>query len=116
MCGIILIETNDNNKQAMEEKEMTNYDVYAIRFDNREFEEGQEVPNSFHWEDGQITNEELDGVCGLYIENIEEAEKHLNASYEGKHVYIIGGNWGYEWGQDDNEIIISGAEIVAKIN
>lgn len=94
---------------------MANYDVYAIRFDNRDFTEGQELPNSYHWEDNQTTDEELDGVCGLYVEDIEDIDGLLNASYEGKRVYLIGGNWGYEWGQDENEIIISGAEVAKVI-
>ena len=57
---------------------------------------------------------ELDGTCALEVSegNIEEMLERV-MSYGNKY-YLIGGN-SMEYGNDDDEIIINDAEVIARI-
>lgn len=99
---------------------MTNYDLYAVRFDTRDFKEGEEIPNSHVWVDGIETEQCLSGTCGINVEELEDVDRIVEQyknRYAGNRIYLIGTmyNWGgYEFGEDENEIILAGAEV-AKI-
>jgi hypothetical protein len=72
--------------------------------------------NSYHWDDGESTGEEINGVCALGIdaddeqEQIEKVIKMLKC-YSGKQIALIGSLW-HEYGQDEGEIILRGNETV----
>lgn len=111
------------------------YSVVAIRrmADDEDYNIGDMCRNSYEWnyeldhstyeDEEQI---ELDGTCGYHIvgfadldsDELEEAERiflsALNESsiYSGKPIVIAGND--YTYGNDENEIIISDACVIAK--
>ena len=106
------------------------------RWDDREFEIGEELPKSSRWDNGVDTGEELDGTCAIYVsdesdfldylDGIEEADfgeldkynKWVEKDcYDGSRLYLveIESSWGWEWGEDEGEIVMNGAEVVRRI-
>lgn len=79
--------------------------IYGLRWDDRKFEIGEELPKSNRWDDGVDTGEELNGTCAI--------EDRYNSS----HLYLveIESSWGWEWGEDEGEIVMNGAEVVRRI-
>lgn len=109
-----------------------NYHVFGIRTCADEYKAGDCCAASYDWTDG-IPGEQLDGTCAtgfgylwLYdnadeediaddVATIQKAlDLHRSISYPGQHMYLIAGN-DSEYGNDDAEVIISGAEVVAVI-
>ena len=95
------------------------YSTYGIRRQEMPFEpEGEEMLHtSSLWEDGEQTEDELDGVCALWLgayKNIEEAIE-ASAVYYGEHVAIIASN-SSEWGEDENEVILTEPFVIAIIS
>mgnify|MGYP004560079889 FL=1 len=80
--------------------------VVALRAQAEPFELGDLDHNSVIWIDGEETEEELNGVCGLALDDVE-----LINNYYNDHIAIIAGDR-YEWGQDAGEIIIEDAQVV----
>lgn len=98
-------------KSIMEDLEWDGeYEVYGIRTQDEEFDaEGETMTHVSHiWDDGEDTDEELDGVCASTIKGIAE---HVNGTYYGRHCAIIAGN-DYTWGEDANEIIITDPVVI----
>lgn len=102
-----------------------NYRYYGLRSTNGKYEVGQELHSSVDSSDDGIENgePELDGTCATgfgYLafdeDDTEEIEKALeiNSGYKQNHLYLIAGN-DVEYGEDEQEIIISNAVIVAEI-
>lgn len=111
------------------------YNIWGLRFDDRDFSVGEEIPKSHRWDGGVDTGEELSGTCAVYVSdesdfldyldgNTEEICGELNnyraaleADYPGKHIYLVAieARWGYEVGEDEKEIIMCGPEVVRKI-
>ena len=108
-----------------------NFRSFGIRTCNDEYVIGDECAASYNWDDERDEEdwELLDGTCAtgfdylyLYDDPTEEdiaddvaaIEKALeiNRKYRGKHMYLIAG-MGDEYGNDEAEIIISGAEVLA---
>lgn len=109
-----------------------NYNMFGIRYDDREFKIGDELPKSNRWEDGTDTEEQLDGTCAImvsdesnfleYLDGMEEADCGeldrynwaLEQNYNGKHIYLVAINtgWGWEYGEDEGEVVMNGAEVV----
>ena len=114
---------------------MANYNMFGVRFDDREFQIGDELPRSHRWDDGSYTEEELSGTCAIfvsdesdfldYLDGKQEADygeldrynEALHAGYLGEHIYLVAINssWGFEWGEDEHEIVMNGAEVVRVI-
>ena len=90
-------------------KENAEYEYIGVRVQEKEFEEGEFLDNSFVWVDGEMTDEELDGTCAVRLEDAELAN-----GYFGDHVAIIGSN-NMEYGQDLGEIILRDAEVLEVI-
>lgn len=113
------------------------YDYIGIRADSRDYQIGEVMDNSHQlFQDPQYTDfectellypyisegpytgfydgGELDGTCALEVSesNIEEMIERVT-SYGNKY-YLIGGN-SMEYGNDDDEIIINDAEVIARI-
>ena len=82
------------------------YNYVAIRVCPDMVEVGQILEPSFVWVDGEITDEELEGTCGIGINS------KASCGYFGKCMAIIGG-YDAEYGEDDGEIIIKDAEVIA---
>ena len=113
------------------------YDYIGIRADSRDYQIGEVMDNSHQlFQDPQYVDfectellypyisegtyagfydgGELDGTCALEVSesNIEEMIERVT-SYGNKY-YLIGGN-SMEYGNDDDEIIINDAEVIARI-
>ena len=113
------------------------YDYIGIRADSRDYRIGEVMNNSHQlFQDPQYADfectellypyisegtyagfydgGELDGTCALEVSesNIEEMIERVT-SYGNKY-YLIGGN-SMEYGNDDDEIIINDAEVIARI-
>ena len=110
------------------------YGVVAIRHcaEDEEYNVGDVCRNSFDWnyELDHSTYEdeeqvELNGTCGLHIigfenldeEETEEAVEMFDKAMKESQVYggsvvVIAGNY-FEYGNDENEVIIEDAEVIA---
>ena len=109
--------------------------IWGIRFDDRKFNIGDEISASHRFENGIDTGEELSGTCVIrvsdetdfldYLDGTLDADfgeldsynEALAANYQGKHVYLvyIESSWGWEYGEDEHEIVMHGPEVVRKI-
>lgn len=100
--------TKEEINKAIETIKNNDYDYtyVAIRICPDMVEAGQTLENSFVWVDGEITDEEIDGTCGIDIES------KAGGGYFGACMAIIGG-YDAEYGEDDGEIIIKNAEVIA---
>lgn len=95
------------------EKYLDEYNVVGIRTQDVPFELGAIYHNSLVWIDGEMTGEELPGICATEILRSPDRllSMHINGTYYGNYVAIICGN-SYSWGQDDGEIIIEDPVVV----
>ncbi len=93
------------------------YEYFGLRADDREFEIGDEMPKSYVWDDGNRTDERLDGTCAirLYVgEQYNEGALDEVNIYPFDHVYLIASR-GYMGGEDKNEIVMYEAVVVEKL-
>lgn len=99
---------------------------------------GDDIPDSYGWDHEldcstyDTTKETLGGACTVGIDtnviwfdgsdedNADLAEKIENAlqqskkaGYWGNQIVLAGGKSGYEWGEDENELIIEDAQVIA---
>lgn len=101
---------------------------FGIRSTDEILSVGDELACSRNWNefDEEHDGDELDGTCCTgfsYLwfdgeqEDIDTVEKAIaiNDKYMGKHQYLVYGRYGYEAGDDEQEVILSGAEVVAVI-
>lgn len=101
---------------------------FGIRSTDEEHEVGDELENSYNWNefDEENDGEELDGTCCtgfgyLYFDgeqsDLDEIEKALeiNSRYAGEHQYLVYARYGGEYGDDEQEVIFQAPEVVAVI-
>lgn len=76
---------------------------------------GDELPPSYRWEDGEQTEDELDGTSAIGIRangGVQRAIKVLNqGGYSGAQVALVRGE-SQGAGEDPGEILLSDAEVV----
>jgi hypothetical protein len=101
-------------KKFMEEN--PGYEFFGIRADDRAFEVGQMLPNSFVWDDGVKTDEELDGTCAIrlydyWTEKYNENAESQASEYPFDNVYLIAAKSAQE-GNDRNELVMFEAVVV----
>lgn len=120
--------------ELMEILESGEYNRYALRGATPENIEQMErgyldCSFDFDYENGVPSDEYLDGTCGLEIREelpestIELMYKNAKKLYCAAHgtdvVLLIAGN-AYDWGADDDEVIIRnggrGADVIAIVN
>lgn len=88
------------------------YEVVAIRVQEPPFSLGEINHVSHVWVDGEETEEELNGICGICSEYAEKVfGSPFSGGYFGDHAAIIAGNH-YELGEDFGEVIISDPVVV----
>lgn len=98
-----------NIKKTVEDMDLTyRFSYIGVRVQSRPFSLGQMEHVSHVWENGDDTGVELDGVCVSSINSL------CKNQYHGDHVAIIGGEL-VEYGEDEGEMILSEAEVVAVI-
>ena len=113
-------------EEMIKKMEKSGFNYFGIRSESRELEEGYELESSHDWEDGVMLDEFLNGTCATNvgylwfdgeqddIDTLKNAIKKNGGKY-GDYMYIIGGDH-YEDGNDDGEIIIENAVIIASIS
>lgn len=123
-----------NVQEILNKVNKEGYSVVAIRHcaEDEDYTVGDICRNSYDWNyeldcSTYETEEpvELEGACGYHVngfqnlddEDIEEATEMINKAvkeaelYCGKMVVIAG--YSYTYGQDENEVIIEDAEVIA---
>ena len=96
------------NIQEILNKYKDEYNYVGIRFQEQEFELGELDHKSLVWIDGEETEEELEGVC------IIDINQYNGQKYFGNHAAIICGDMG-RMGVDEGEIIIADPVVVEVI-
>jgi hypothetical protein len=86
-----------------------NWGYIGVRVQEEPFELGGIDHLSHIWDNGDDTEEELDGICAIHIDHLEVAPE-----YFGEHVAIIVSDRA-TYGEDAGEIIMQGAEVAAII-
>lgn len=105
------------------------YNYFGFRSDDAVYSVGDICERSRGWDfelDVQ-SDELLDGTCTTGLaeiwfgedretdeDNVKEVEykQRHNYAYPGEHQYLVGGSE-HEYGNDEHEMIISGAEVLA---
>jgi len=80
--------------------------------DGFDLQVGDTAPNSYCWDDGEWTDEELDGACCISLKKVENAALWSRMAYSGRRVWLIGSDYA-QGGVDAGELIMSDAEILA---
>jgi len=121
--------TKEQISKIIEKEE---YSVYGLRMDYTEYQVGDIMANSHQWyQDPQSDDDtfesdnyngflgcwdygELDGTCTIHVttDNIDSALENIR-SYEGKYMYLVGGDYA-EGGNDQGEAIIEDAKVLVK--
>lgn len=83
------------------------FNMIGFRIQEEPFSLGKIEHRSYEWIDDEQTDEVLDGICTIGIEDIENA----NAEYCGDHVAVICGMRGHG-GYDYGELIITDPVVV----
>lgn len=109
ICKIIPAEIDTDYSYVGVRIVANDYDDYTAKI-------GDILPTSFVWDNGEQTDEELNGTCCLDIDQLWDIKNPSNHNgYYGDRVLIIGGN-SVEYGNDPYEIIIKDAEVLDIIN
>ncbi len=70
---------------------------------------GATLPNSFAWDEGECTDDELDGVCVCKVtaDTLTETVDRIRREYGwgNAQIMLVGGYYG-QWGNDADEYII----------
>ena len=96
------------------------YQKVALRachqmFEPVEVEVGDILESSYVWEDGETTDEVLNGTSGCEVnaKNFDKMYSRFMKEYGSLgNVVLIAGNY-YEYGMDDDEVIIRDAKVIA---
>lgn len=85
------------------------YDHYGVRAHRGgDAVVGQSLGNSYIWDDGECTGDELDGICTIKVtaETVDAAIERLRAySWDNEPIVLVGGYYGSH-GSDSDEFII----------
>ncbi len=74
---------------------------------------GETLAPSYRWEDGDCTDEELNGTSAIQVsESTFDRALRSSNGYWGTHVALIGG-YQMEYGEDAGEVVIRDAVVVA---
>lgn len=68
----------------------------------------QVTHRSYHWIDGDMTDEEIDGICAIDAEQAAARKGTHYSGYIGNTVLVLGSNSAM-WGEDIGEIILQPA-------
>lgn len=75
---------------------------------------GDVLPNSYVWDDGEWTEDRLDGVSAIEVKDADDLGRAIKAatSYGGDQLILVVGDYRYR-GQDVGEIIIKDGKAYA---
>lgn len=111
--------------EAIKKANKEGYRYFGIRGDNVKFEIGTYLDNSYDWdyENDCQSEEKLSGTCSTGIgylwydgeqedlDTIEKAIKLNETTYAYNYRTVIAGE-SAEYGEDEDELIISGAKVI----
>lgn len=88
------------------------YDYVGIRIQDEPFCIGPIDHESSVWENGNVTDRKLGGICAVEVDAKNAAARYAESSkrYFGDHAAVLVGET-IEYGEDDYEIIIKDAEV-----
>lgn len=88
---------------------------YYLRWDNVEYNPGDQLPPSRVWVELEPTDRVLPGtsVISPRSPRVRSSAMEFNY-YEGRHVYIVTGQY-VRSGSDPGEVIIAGAKVVRRL-
>ena len=122
--------------ELMKKAAENGYHIFGIRIIENEagvLSVGDNVPDSYDWDieadvsTRETTGETLPGACAIEINandlwldgsDDDEAEKAISEAvkkskvYYGEQILMIAGKGRYEYGNDQDEIIISNADVI----
>ena len=101
--------TDEMIKRAKELADELFYDFECIGIrvqDGIPFELGNLDHTSKVWDNGEETNIDLDGVCIIGINDIENIK-----AYYGDHAAVVVGDT-CEYGEDQGELVIKNAQVI----
>ena len=90
-------------------------EMLALRVDNdMQYEIGDVCATSRRWDDNEPTDDMLDGTSGIEVDarSIKDVLADIDNTYVGDQIVLIRG-WHYVRGEDEGEVVIKGAEVVA---
>ncbi len=111
------LTVNGKSIKELAETYLSEYGFVGIRTQEQPFELGDINHLSVVWEDGEETEEELDGISVTDIRSkyvamhADNKKDGLDGFYYGDHVAIIAG-YSAEGGGDEGELIIKDAVVV----
>lgn len=118
---------NANEVYEIIQNNRSNYNYFGLRSMTPNYYTNDDVTakigdmprNSYHWDDGESTGVEINGVCALGIDMDDEPakiEKVIESlkSYHGKQVVLIG-SFGIDYGEDQGEIIMRNGETIIAV-
>lgn len=106
-------EMIEKAKAAIEADEK--HEIFAIRTQDVPFEMGKIDHKSLVWIDGEMTDEELDGISATAIDPddiVKGLNRHSREGYEGEHIAILAGKES-KAGEDPFEIIMETPDVIA---
>lgn len=94
------------------------FDAIGLRVVNKDYADynatvGETLDSSSVWDDGEYTDDNLNGVCAISVTSIDQMSSY--GGYFGDRVLIIGSD-DTERGDDAGEIIMSDAVVLAVID
>lgn len=109
------ITTEDIKKYENEIRQYPSNLRFGVRYDDRDFNVGDVVPNSYDWIDNKMTDSQLDGTCVIALEVEDDAVTvPSHCSYPYSNAYLVVGYF-VDYGIDRSEMILSDCEVIAKI-
>ena len=91
-------------------EEYGEYQYFGIRTQDVPFELGEIDHNSKVWEDGDETDEELDGISATNATS-GSISAHIDGLYYGDHMAILASN-DITWGEDVDELVMRDAVVI----
>jgi hypothetical protein len=100
----------------------TDYDKVALRIvdtdcDGYDLPVGSIAPNSYRWDDGNHTDDELNGTSAMDLDWLwtRKSGDQYFGGYCGRRIWVLGSYYA-EGGEDAGEIVMKDAEILQVID
>ena len=92
-----------------------NHEEFGIRTQEIPFEYGKIYHHSYMWDRGDVTDEELNGICATKIDPddiVKSLTRHTREGYEGDHIAILAGGYTTA-GDDPYEVVMETPDVIA---
>ena len=97
----------------IQESEKYDYEFFGLRvIETDENLDGEILPASHVWVDGECTEELLDGTCAI---ELSENAATLLSKYFGNTIVLLGANQCY-YGEDEGELVLRDAIVLHQMS